>query len=117
MLVVDDEVYVREITKETLGAFGYQVLTARDGVEAMTAYEENRGKINVVLADMIMPNMDGAALIRSLRQMDPKVKIIAASGFPDTENIPEITSSSVQAFLPKPFTAEKLLNILKTVLQ
>src|SRR6185503_11312484 len=80
ILVVDDEESIREITRGTLETFGYTVLTASDGTEALALYADKKNEIAVVLTDMVMPFMDGPATIRALLRMNPKVRIIAASG-------------------------------------
>jgi PAS domain S-box-containing protein len=116
ILVVDDEVSIREITKETLEAYGYKIQTAKDGVEALTYIEKNRNKFRLVLTDMMMPNMDGGSLIRTLQRLAPEIKIIAVSGLTDPETLDKIKSSRVEAFLPKPIQAENLLKILDTIL-
>ena len=80
VLVVDDEASILIITSQTLQAFGYRVLTATDGAEAVAIYAQHRHEIAVVLTDMMMPIMDGPATIRALTQINPAIKIIAASG-------------------------------------
>jgi PAS domain S-box-containing protein len=116
ILVVDDEVSIREITKETLEAYGYKIQTAKDGVEALTYIEKNRHKVRLVLTDMMMPNMDGGSLIRTLQRLAPEIKIVVVSGLTDPETLDKIKSSRVEAFLPKPIKAENLLKILDTIL-
>lgn len=116
ILVVDDEVSIREITKETLEAYGYKIQTAKDGIEALTFIEKDRHKFRLVLTDMMMPNMDGGSLIRTLQRLAPDIKIIAVSGLTDPETLDKIKNSRVEAFLPKPIQAENLLKILDTVL-
>lgn len=116
VLVVDDEEAIREITKGTLETFGYKVLTASDGTEAVALYAGNRDEIKVVLTDMMMPFMDGPATIRALQKMNPQVKIIAASGLAANEKAAEAASAGVKTFLPKPYTAEKLLTALAKIL-
>jgi len=116
ILAVDDEASVLSMTKETLENSGYRVLTARDGTEAVAAYSANRGEIKGVLTDMLMPFMDGPSTIRVLKKMDPKVKIIAASGLMDSEKVKDAVGMDNIAFLMKPFTAEKLLHAVHKVL-
>ena len=113
VLIVDDEENIRQITKATLEKFGYQTLTASDGTEAMGIYAQNSTEIKLVLTDMAMPFMDGAATIRALRKLNPKLPIIAASGLPPAD----INSLNVNAFLSKPYTAEKLLTTLADILK
>lgn len=117
ILVVDDEQAIREITRGTLETFGYRVLTASDGTEAVALYAEKKGEIAAVLTDMVMPFMDGSATIRALQKMDPRVRIIAASGLPAGQHSGDNGLSGVQAFLNKPYTAEKLLKVLAEVLK
>jgi CheY-like chemotaxis protein len=115
ILVVDDEESIREITRGTLETFGYAVLTASDGTEALALYADNKNEIAVVLTDMMMPFMDGTATIRALQKMDPAVKIIAASGL--TAGKADASLDGVKLFLSKPYTAEKLLRALASILK
>ncbi|HWP48143.1 MAG TPA: PAS domain S-box protein [Candidatus Limnocylindrales bacterium] len=116
ILVVDDEVPIQEVTKETLESYGYKVLTASDGAEAVALYAENKEKIQVVLLDMMMPYMDGPATIRALQKLNPQVKIIAASGLKMNGKAVEMAEGGIKTFLSKPYTAEKLLKTLAEVL-
>lgn len=117
ILVVDDEESIREITRGTLETFGYDVLTAADGTEALALYADNKNEIAVVLTDMVMPFMDGPATIRALQRMNPNVRIIAASGLGVGHRAGEGPLEGVAVFLNKPYTAEKLLNALAQVLK
>jgi PAS domain S-box-containing protein len=112
VLVVDDEASVLSMTKETLENYGYRVVTARDGTEAVAAFSANKAAIKLVLTDMLMPFMDGPATIRVLRKLDPTVKIIAASGLMDQEKVRDSTGMDNLAFLLKPYTTEKLLAVV-----
>ena len=116
ILVVDDEVSIREMTKETLEAYGYKIETAKDGIEALTYIEKDRRKFRLVMTDMMMPNMDGGSLIRTLQRLAPEIKLIAVSGLTDPETLEKIKTSRVEAFLPKPIEAENLLKILDSIL-
>ncbi len=117
ILVVDDEESIREITRGTLETFGYQVLTASDGTEALALYADKKNEIAVVLTDMVMPFMDGPATIRALQRMNPRVRIIAASGLGAGQRAGEGALEGVSIFLNKPYTAEKLLKTLAQVLK
>ena len=114
ILVVDDEQAIRQITADTLQTFGYRVLTASDGTEAIAVFAENRAEVKVVITDMLMPFMDGPATVRALQRLDPDVKIIAASGL---SNHRPGELNGVKIFLAKPYTAEKLLKALAEVLR
>jgi PAS domain S-box-containing protein len=115
ILVVDDEVAIREITKGTLETYGYRALTAADGTEAIALYAQHKDEIRVVLTDLMMPYMDGPVTIRALRKLNPHVKIIASSGLADNGKLAEV-NGGVQSFLPKPYTAQKLLTTLEELL-
>jgi len=114
ILVVDDEASIRTITNQTLQTFGYRVLTAADGTEAVALYAEHKNEIAVVLTDMSMPLMDGEATIRALTRINPAIKIIAASGL--TTNGEVTKKSAVKHFLAKPYSAETLLKTLLVIL-
>ena len=113
IMVVDDEAPVRNIAKQTLKMFGYRVVTANDGAEAIACYVRQKDEIALVLLDMMMPVLDGPATIHALEEINPEIKIIAASGLTSES---QIASSTVRLFLPKPYTAEKMLNAIHEVL-
>ena len=116
ILVVDDEEALREIAKQILESYGYRVVTANDGAEAVASYVARKGQIRAVVTDVVMPYMDGAALVRALQKIDPAVKIVATSGLMADGQSKALTDSGVEAFLDKPYTAEKLLETLMQVL-
>ena len=116
ILVVDDEEGVREVTRHTLEAFGYRVLLAADGAEAVAVFARHVDEVDVVLTDMTMPVMDGAATIQVLKRMAPEVRVIAASGLPSHGDPALMERLGVCHFLPKPYTAETLLKALREVL-
>lgn len=117
ILVVDDESVIRDIAKQTLEHYGYRVLTAKDGTEAVALFVQHRQEIQAVLTDMMMPIMDGSATIRALQRLDPAVRIIAASGLSDNHKLADKTNGGVQAFLLKPYTARALVETLQSVLR
>lgn len=116
VLVIDDEESIRQITKSTLETFGYQVLTAADGTEALALFAQHRDRVAVVITDTMMPFMDGIATIRALKKLRPDLKIISASGLAGEERMPESVRAAVEVFLTKPYTAELLLISLAQVL-
>lgn len=109
VLVVDDERSIRQVTKATLSDYGYQVLTAADGMEAIALFDQNSDRVRLVITDMMMPLMDGAALIKSLQQIKPGVRILAVSGLIEGSAPPCAGADGTVTLLQKPFTAEKLL--------
>jgi PAS domain S-box-containing protein len=116
ILVVDDEDAIREITKNSLEAHGYNVLVASDGIEAIAMYTQHKNEISVVLVDMMMPSMDGPTAIRVLQKINPQVKVIAVSGLVSNHKMLELVGNSVKTFLPKPYTSNELLKNLQVVL-
>jgi PAS domain S-box-containing protein len=116
ILLVDDEYVIREVSKLTLESNGYNVLLAADGIEAIGLFAQNRDKIDLVITDMNMPNMNGPTLIRTLQKMKPSLPIIGASGLTDKTKLDEVAGLNISSFLSKPYTAEKLLEVLSDLL-
>jgi len=114
VLIIDDETSILTITSQTLEAFGYRVLTADNGAAAIAVYAQHMRETAVVLTDMMMPVMDGAATIHALLKINPGVKIIAASGL--NENAGRSTNAGIKHFLAKPYTAAALLKMIRAVL-
>jgi len=117
ILVVDDEENIREIARATLEKFGYRVVTATDGTDAMAVYAQQGAEISLILTDIAMPYMDGTALIRAIRKINPQSKIIAMSGLMNSDQTSELQNLNVNSFLSKPYTAESLLKLLAEILQ
>ncbi len=117
ILVVDDEETIRKITRLTLEKYGYRVLIAGNGEEALKLYAENTGEIAVVLTDMMMPVMDGDSTVRALLEINPRQKIVATSGLPEINCTQTDKIEGVKIFLPKPYTAETLLQTLAQLLK
>ena len=118
MLLADDEEAVREISRKTLERFGYKVLLAANGAEAVSLFAQHREKIAVVITDMSMPVMDGAATIVALRTIDPHVKIIGSSGMGSGSHSAMARAAGIGlgCFIPKPYTADVILNTLRKIL-
>jgi PAS domain S-box-containing protein len=116
VLVVDDEDSLCQVVQKTLENFGYRVLTACDGQKAVAAYVGNQGTIAVVLTDLMMPVMDGAATIRALKHINPQVKVIAASGLGGHPNHESLRGLGVKHFVSKPYATETILQELQEIL-
>jgi hypothetical protein len=113
ILIVDDEAAVRKTTAAALALQGYRTLTAADGVEALAIYAEQGHSIDAVLTDVMMPIVDGVALSRALKKMNPKVRIIAATGAAEESRKQELKAFQVSQILAKPFTVGVLLAALE----
>ncbi|MCW1921716.1 PAS domain S-box protein [Luteolibacter arcticus] len=116
ILVVDDEEAVRRLTRLTLEAYGYRVILASEGAEAATIYAASHGEIAAVLTDVMMPVMGGAASIKVMRQINPSVRIVAASGLAEGSPSADACGPGAYLSLPKPYTAASLLKAIRAVL-
>ncbi|MDQ8204352.1 PAS domain S-box protein [Pelagicoccus sp. SDUM812003] len=116
LLVVDDEESVRLIAQEMLEDFGYKVLLAENGAKALTLFHRNRGRIDALVTDMMMPVMDGAALIRGARLVEPRLPIIVTTGFTDQASKVKDAEAKGALVLAKPYTAKTILRGLRDVL-
>lgn len=116
VLVVDDEESIRNVSRRTLERYGYHVLTAANGAEAVSVYVAHRDKVAVVITDMAMPIMDGPATIMALRSLDPHLRIIGSSGLGANGNAARAAGAGVKHFVPKPYTVEVLLKTLRAAL-
>ncbi len=117
ILLVEDEASVLNITRQTLEAFGYRVLTAKDGAQAIGHYVKNRDEIALVLTDSIMPVMGGFALISAIHEIDPEAKVMVTSGNSSDESDTRQAAESGSGFLPKPYSAEQLLEKVSSILE
>ncbi len=107
VLLVEDEDVVRSFAARALKSRGYEVLEAGSGVEALEVMEANGGKVDIVVSDVVMPEMDGPTLFKELRKVNPKLKFIFVSGYPN-DAFREAVGSEEFAFLPKPFSLPQL---------
>jgi len=112
ILVIDDEMAIRDVTAATLKSFGYRVLTAADGSEGIALYAQNPD-VAIVLTDMLMPVLDGPTTIRALRKLNPHVRIIGMSGYTRLR----ANEAAPDVLLQKPFRAADLLNAISSMLQ
>ena len=107
VLLVEDEVDVRQFAVRALRGQGYNVLEASDGLEALEIMRANEGKVDIVVSDVVMPEMDGPTLFKELRKTNPSMKVIFVSGYPN-EAFRESLGTDDFAFLPKPFSLPQL---------
>lgn len=117
VLVVDDEDTIRQATRAILDGQNYRVLAAGSGVEALGLYTKHRCEIALVVTDLMMPGMDGVALTRALRRLDPALPVILSSGRADKTREEELQSLGIQAHLDKPYTMGVLLDTVEQTLQ
>jgi CheY-like chemotaxis protein len=111
VLLVDDEASIRQMAREVLEEFGFSVITAGGGREAIALFRQRQGEVRVIVTDLAMPEMDGVTLIRALREIDTKVAIVASSGV--IEGAPADTGAD--ALLAKPYTALQLVDLVRSL--
>jgi PAS domain S-box-containing protein len=115
ILLVDDEEYVRDVSIRQLERLGYKAFTASDGIEAVDIYKKKKKKIDLVLLDMVMPNLAGRETFRELKNINPKIKVVLISGFSQNDKATEILKEGALAFIQKPFKLYDLSKVLAGV--
>jgi two-component system, cell cycle sensor histidine kinase and response regulator CckA len=113
ILLVEDEEGLRQLNARGLASRGYTVLEAGNGVEAIEVLESSDAEIDLVVSDVVMPEMDGPTLLRELRSRNPELKIIFVSGYAEDAFQKHLPADGQFAFLPKPFTLKQLVNAVK----
>ena len=113
VLLVEDEEAVRSFASRALSTRGYKVLEAGSGVEALEVMERVKGKIDLVVSDVVMPEMDGPTLLRHLRERNPDIRIVFMSGYAEEAFRKNLGPDEDFVFLPKPFTLKKLAETVK----
>ncbi|MFC1883273.1 response regulator [Thermodesulfobacteriota bacterium] len=108
ILLVDDEEMILEVGKKMLKKLDFKVLTAEGGKEAVRLYKRKRGKIDIVILDMIMPDMSGGKTYDKLKETDPEVKVLLSSGYSINGEASEILERGCDGFIQKPFRLEKI---------
>ncbi len=117
ILVVDDEEGVREIATAILAEFGFEVLLASDGEEALELFKERADEISLVLLDLSMPGMGGIETFRHLKQHWEDVKVILSSGYTEEDAVSAFTGKGLADFIHKPYRPEELISKVRKVLE
>ncbi|MFN2542462.1 MAG: response regulator [Chthoniobacterales bacterium] len=117
VLVVDDEPNILSVTKMILEKHNYDILDANDGTEALALIAQQKDAIKLVLTDISMPYMDGVALVRTIKKMNPDTKFIASTGQGEETRVAELQSLGVTNFLIKPYDTDRLLKTLGHALE
>jgi two-component system cell cycle sensor histidine kinase/response regulator CckA len=116
ILLVEDEEGLRQLNARGLASRGYTVLEAGNGVEAIAVLEKTDGQVDLVVSDVVMPEMDGPTLLRELRSRNPTLKVIFVSGYAEDAFQKHLPADGKFVFLPKPFTLKQLVNAVKETL-
>ena len=117
VLLVDDEEVVLDVGVRMLQHFGYAVLPAANGHEAMQIYTENKAKIDLVILDMVMPDMGGRVVYDRLKQCNSDVKVLLSSGYSLSGEAAEIMKSGCNGFIQKPFNIKELTAQIDQILR
>jgi CheY-like chemotaxis protein len=117
VLVVDDEELVRKLAKATLTHFGYTVLEAVNGAEAVEVFREHADEISLVLLDMMMPVMGGEEALAEIRAIRPGATVIGSSGFNESVAKERFGGHGLASFLQKPYSARTLAERVKQTIE
>ena len=117
ILVIEDESRLRSVVSNALEEFGYRVLAAPNGMEGIDMFAERCGEIDMVVTDLVMPELDGATTIQRIRAMSPQTRIVVMTGDFSRLTHAEWRALAVQGTLSKPFTVETLLMVVQSVLK
>jgi two-component system cell cycle sensor histidine kinase/response regulator CckA len=113
ILLVEDEEGLRALNARGLISRGYNVIEAGNGVEAIEQFEQHDGKVDLVVSDVVMPEMDGPTLFKALRERNPAVKMVFVSGYAEDAFQKSLPDPEQFNFLPKPFTLKQLVAVVK----
>ena len=108
ILLIDDEKMVAETAKTMLEKLGYRVTTVTSGKEALSMYASHPERFDMVMLDMVMPDMGGTQTYEQLKQIDTKVKVLLSSGYSINDQVKKLLSLGCKGFIQKPFTVHEL---------
>ncbi|MCK4389087.1 MAG: response regulator [Desulfobacterales bacterium] len=117
ILFVDDEDMIIDVSQEVLKTLGYKVLLARGGREAVEIYEKNKDKIDIVILDMVMPNMGGGQVYDRLKEINPNIKVLLSSGYSIDGQASEILERGCNGFIQKPFNVKQLSESIRSIVE
>ena len=113
---MDDEDITMDVGQELLAELGYEVLTARNGHDALKLYRLHKERIDMVILDMVMPGMGGGQTYDELKKLNPEVKVLLASGYSISGEASRILERGCNAFIQKPFNIKQLSEKIRKVL-
>jgi two-component system cell cycle sensor histidine kinase/response regulator CckA len=117
ILVIDDEPMVKQLAKDVLKRYGYTVLTAGGGEEAIGVFRQRSPEIDAVILDMVMPAMEGREVFRRLQEIKPDVKVIISSGYSHDRDADDLIEQGARSFVQKPFRIAELVKVVGEVME
>ena len=116
ILVIDDEEMLRDVLKEVLSMVGLSAMFAGSGAEGLELFRQNRDRINLVLLDVLMPEMGGVETYKAIYEIDDRMKFLFMSGFPDNEALAIRELTGDFAFIKKPFSVQEIISTIKKMI-
>lgn len=116
VLLIDDEKMIVDVGRQMLEGMGYRVLIATNGKEALSIYQENRDQVDIIILDIIMPDMGGAETYDRLKKIKPHIKVLLSSGYSIDGEATEILNRGCNGFIQKPFSMKELSQQIRQVL-
>ena len=116
VLVVDDERFMRALAHDILGGYGYSIMEAESGEQAISLYRDRGHDVDLVVLDLLMPGMDGGQALEEIRKLNPDVRCIISSGFGTDQIDKKRLNGPFIRFVPKPYTATQLLTQVRDLL-
>ncbi len=117
ILIVDDHTVVRDVTAQMLGSLGYEVVTARDGLDALEYYRENQSDIDLVVLDLVMPRMGAKECFREMKRINPKARAILSTGYVNNNAVQELINDGIIGFVQKPYQMSQLSEVVANALK
>ncbi|MBW2570740.1 MAG: response regulator [Deltaproteobacteria bacterium] len=113
---MDDEEVILEVNRELLEGMGYQIFTAINGIQAIKFYKDNQDEIDIILLDMVMPDMDGGVVYDRVKEINPNAKVLLSSGYSIDGQAAEILKRGCDGFIQKPFKTKMLSGKIREIL-
>ena len=117
ILVVDDEEMIKDLARDILARYGYTVLTAGGGEEAVEVYRQHKKEISVVILDIVMPDVGGREVFRRIREIDPAAQVIIASGYNQERDANDLLQEGALRFVQKPYRLASLVGTVVEVIE
>lgn len=116
ILVVDDEITIRDLLRQLLQLNDYEVVTASNGKEALAIYEQEYEQIDLVITDLGLPQLNGRKLGAKIKEINPSARMIIATGYADQEDQADLTEIGFSEVVQKPFDIREIMNVVQRAL-